>query len=121
MHEAEVPLLDQVEERKPGRLVLLRDRHHEPEVRLHERALRIVAQAGGAPQLALLRRSECLGPVDQLRAGRVALFDLLGEADLIVLCQQRILADVGEIEPDEIFFVALDTLLRHSVTPCSMS
>ncbi len=49
------------------------------------------------------------------------MLDLLGEADLIVLRQQRILADVGEIEPDEIFFVALDTLLRHSVTPCSMS
>jgi hypothetical protein len=26
-----------------------------------------------------------------------------------------VLADVGQVEPDEIFFVALDTLLRHAV------
>ena len=30
-----------------------------------------------------------------------------------VLGQQWILADVGEVEPDEIFLVALDTLFRH--------
>ena len=102
---------------RPGRLVLLRDRHHEPQVRLHERALRVVAQAGGAPQLALLRGRERLATAEQLLARRVALLDLLREADLVVLGEQRVLADVGEIEPDEIFFVALDTLLRHPVTP----
>ena len=40
--------------------------------------------------------------------------DLLCETDLVVLGEERILADVGEIQANEIFFVALDTLLRHA-------
>ena len=40
----------------------------------------------------------------------------LRQADLVVLGEQRVLPDVGEVEPDEIFFVPLDTLLRHAVT-----
>ena len=50
-------------------------------------------------------------------ARRVAALDLLREADLVVLGEQRVLPDVGEVEPDEIFLVPLDTLLRHPVTP----
>ena len=38
---------------------------------------------------------------------------ITGETDLIVLGEQWILPDVGEIEPDKIFLVPLDTLLRH--------
>ena len=36
VHEAEVPLLDEVEEREPGGLVLLGDRHDQAQVRLDE-------------------------------------------------------------------------------------
>ena len=43
----------------------------------------------------------------------VAALDLLGEADLVVLGEQRVLPDIGEIEPDEVFLVPLHTLLRH--------
>ena len=84
-------------------------------------------RCASSPRRAVRRSSRFLvgvsafAAVEQLLARRVALLDLLGEADLVVLREQRILADVGEIEPDEIFLVALDTLLRHPVTPCSMS
>ena len=118
VHEAEVALLDQVEQRQARRLVLLGDRHDEAQVRLHERALR-----RRRPDAAARRSSRFLAGVSALPppssslARRVALLDLLREADLVVLGEQRVLPDVGEIEPDEIFFVALDTLLRHAVTP----
>ena len=39
VHEAEVALLDQVEQRQARSLVLLGDRHNEPQIGLHERAL----------------------------------------------------------------------------------
>ena len=113
MHQAEVALLDQVEERQARGLVLLGDRHDEAQVRLHERALGVVTLTGRAPQLALLGGSERLAAADQFLARRVALLDLLGEPNLVVLREQRILPDVGEIQADEIFFVALDPLLRH--------
>ena len=43
VHQAQVALLDQVQQRQPGRLVLLGDRHHQAEVGLDERALRCLA------------------------------------------------------------------------------
>jgi hypothetical protein len=39
----------------------------------------------------------------------------LGQANLIVLGQEWVLANIGEIEPDKIFFVPLDTLFRQEV------
>src|SRR6266508_2638371 len=42
LHEADVPLLDEVEELQAAVRVLLRDRHDEPQVRLHELGLRPV-------------------------------------------------------------------------------
>src|SRR5829696_3572377 len=75
--EAEVALLDEVEQREAGRLVLLRNRHHKTQVRLHERALRVVAEARGAAQLTLLGGRERLPTVEQLPARTVALLDLL--------------------------------------------
>src|SRR5690606_39043136 len=38
----------------------------------------------------------------------------LGEADLVILGQQRVLTDVGEVEPDQILFVPLNSLLCHN-------
>ena len=134
MHQAEVALLDQVEQRQARRLVLLRDRHDEAQVRLHERALGVLTVARDASQLALLRGGETLGRTAELLARSVAILDLLREADFVVLGEQWVLPDVGQIEPDEIFLVALDTLLRQvlflrsqgpmvgfeaSATPCS--
>jgi hypothetical protein len=58
VHQAEVALLDEVQQRQAGRLVLLRDGHHEPEVGLHERAFRILAATDGAAKLSLAGRGD---------------------------------------------------------------
>ena len=53
--QAEVPLLDQVEERHAGLRVVARDRHHEPQVALDQAPLReLVAEVLAARELALL-------------------------------------------------------------------
>ena len=57
--QAEVALLDQVEQRHAGLRVVARDRHHEPEVRLDQLALGgLVALVLAAGELALLGRRE---------------------------------------------------------------
>ena len=43
----------------------------------------------------------------------LALLDLLGEADLVVLREQRVLPDIGQIEPNQVFFVPFDALFRQ--------
>src|SRR5262245_40031487 len=113
VHQAEVALLDQVEERQPGSLVLLRDRHDQSEVRLYERALGVFPVSRGASQLALLRGGQTLGRPKQGLARSVAILDGLSEPNFVVLGEQWVLPDVREIEPDEIFLVAVDTLLRQ--------
>jgi hypothetical protein len=45
-------------------------------------------------------------------SGGVAGLDGLGEADLVVLGEQRVLADVGEVQADEVFFVPLHAIFR---------
>ena len=57
----------------------------------------------------------------ELGRGLVAGLDGLGEADLVVLGQQRVLPDVGEVEPDEVFLVALDTLLGQGAPSCRLA
>src|SRR5690606_35835702 len=64
-----------------------------------------LALAGGGEVLAArVEGGPCL----------VAGLDGLGEADLVVLGEQRVLPDVGEVEADEVFFVALHALLRQN-------
>ena len=116
MHQAEVALLDEVEQRQARRLVLLGDRHDEAQVRLHEGALGVLAVAGRAPQLALAGGGEVLAAGLELGARRVARLDGLGQPDLVVLGEQRVLPDVGEVEADEVFLVPLDTLLGQRGT-----
>ena len=113
VHQAEVALLDQVQQREARGLVLLGDRDDEAQVRLHEGALGIVAVPDVLAELTLLGRGQGLAAGFQLGAGFVAALDLLGEADLVVLGEQRVLPDIGQIEPNQIFFVALNTFLRQ--------
>ena len=54
-----------------------------------------------------------LGP--QLLLGAPTGLDRLGKAYLVVLGEQRILTDVGQIQPDEIFLVALNSLFRQGL------
>src|SRR4051812_39432667 len=70
--QAEVALLDQVQERQPAAGVALGDRNHEAQVRLDQ---------------VVLRR-------------HVVLLDALGEANLVVLRQQRHAADRLEVQTD---------------------
>ena len=114
VHEPEVALLDEVQQREARGLVLLRDRHHEPQVRLDELALRVVAALGDAAQLLLARGRELRGRLE-LGDRPAALFDRLGETDLVVLGEQGVLADVGQVEPDQVLVVALYAVLGHEV------
>ncbi len=77
VHEAQVALLDEVEERQARRLVLLGNRDDEPQVRLHERALGVVTLARGAAQLPLLGGGEVLAGGEEVAARGVPAFDLL--------------------------------------------
>src|SRR5207248_7638835 len=85
----------------------------EPQVRLDERALGVVTFARGAAQLPLLGGGEVLGGGEEITACGVTAFDLLRQPNLVVLREQRVLPDIGQIEPDEIFLVPLDSLFRH--------
>ena len=117
----EVALLDQVEQRQAGGLVLLGDRDHQAEVGLDEGLLGLLALQDGAAQLALLGRGEALGGRRQLGLRLAAGLDGLGQADLVVLGQQRVLTDVGQIQPDQILVVSLEALLRQSLAKPSIT
>src|SRR5579863_5027038 len=56
--QPEVSLLDQVEKRQPRRLVLLRDRHDEAEIRLDKGALGFVAALNDPCELPATPRGE---------------------------------------------------------------
>ncbi len=102
-HEAEVALLNQVEQGQPRRRVLLGDGHDEAQVGLDEPPL------GGPPGLDLLRvvlellgRQLALGLGDR-RIGEVPCLDGLGELDLVDVREQRVLTDLPEVLPHQIF------------------
>ena len=77
-----------------------------------------------AAHLALLRRGQALWRLGHVGLGGPAGLDGLGQADLVVLGQQRVLPDVRQVEPDEVLVVALDSFLgqdRRQTFPCSSS
>src|SRR4029079_13315624 len=51
--------------------------------------------------------------LEDLVARRLALLDALAQTGLVILCPQAMLADVVEIEPDQIFFFTVRLLLGH--------
>ena len=62
-------------------------------------------------------RTEMLAALDEfveVGPGGGTGLDGLGQPDLVVLRQQRVLADVGEIETDEVLFITIDTVFCHS-------
>ena len=114
VHQAEVALLDQVQQGQARRLVLLGDRHDQPQVRLHERLLGLLALH--ARHAGAHASSPCVRPLGALAdlGFRVPPgLDGLGQAYLVVLGQQRVLTDVRQVEPDEILVIALDSFLRQ--------
>src|SRR4029078_3012987 len=65
-----------------------------------------------AAQLTLAGGGQAGGAVE-LASGRVAGLDGLRQTTLVVLGEQWVLADVGEVEADKVFLVTLNTLFRH--------
>src|SRR5437016_2615049 len=78
MDEAEIALLDDVEQREPRALVLLRDRHDEPQVRVDELAVCFLTLTDLAPKLTPLRGRELLRGLEPLVCGGAG-FDRLRE------------------------------------------
>ncbi|CAB4880500.1 unannotated protein [freshwater metagenome] len=97
MHQPEVALLDEVEQGEAGRLILLGDRHDEPEVGLHKGLLGIFALAGLPAQFALLGRGDFLATLFHRLGRYLAALDEFGETNFIVLGEQRVLANVREV------------------------
>src|SRR5262249_40233669 len=104
--EAEVALLHDVEQGQTRRLILLRDRDDQPEVRVHELAVRLLALPECAAQLAALGRRELLGGLE-LGARLVAGLDRLREPDFVVLREEIVAAHVLQVEADEVLVVTV--------------
>ena len=113
VNQAQVPFLDEVEERELGGLVFLGDGDHETQVGLDERLGRDVAVADQSAQLTLAGGGDPLGFV-QLDPGVAAGLDGLGQAGLAVLGEQGMLADVVEVEADQVFLRRSGKLGGHS-------
>jgi hypothetical protein len=119
LRQAEVALLHDVEEGQARRLVLLRDRHDQPQVRVHELAVSLFAAADQTAELAALGGRQLLGGLELCVRGDTRL-DRLGEADLIILGQEVVASDILEVETYEILVVSvltagLDVLGGHVV------
>ena len=119
VHQAQVAFLDQIQQRQPGGLVLLGDRDDQPQVRLDEGAFGVLATLQVALELTAAGGCEVVCPVGLPGPGLDPGLDLLREADLALFGQQRILADVGEVQADEVFLVPFDPLLGHPRTSSS--
>ena len=102
MHEAQVALLDQIQQRQLGGLVLLGDGHHEAKVGLDEGLGRLVAVADHPAQLPLAGRGRRL-LLGQLGTGFPPGLDGLSQASFVVLGEQRVLTDVVQVEADQVF------------------
>ena len=96
--QAEVALLDQVQERHAAAGVALRQRHHQPQVRLEQVVLGPVAVAADPRHVAALRGSfsPTLGDLAQLRGVEAGL-DPLRQFDFLLGVEQRDLADLLEV------------------------
>ena len=97
-------------------MVFLGDRNDQPQVRLDEGALSVLATLQVALEFTAAGRCEVISPVGQPSPGLDPGLDLLGEADLALFSQQRILTDIGEVQADEVFLVSFDPLLGRPRT-----
>ena len=119
VHQAEVALLDQVEQGQFGRLVLLGDGNDQTEVGLDEGLGRVVAASDQPPQLPLAGRGDRLGR-GQLGSCLPSCLDGLGQPGFVVLGQQRVLADVVQVEAYQVLFGLSRVIgghLRSNVLP----
>ena len=104
--QAEVALLDQVQERHPAAGVALGQRHHQPQVGLQQVVLGALAvarrsSAGRAAAAGRASRSPSSRGAQPLGGVEPGL-DPLGELDLLLGVEQRDLADLLEVGPDRV-------------------
>jgi len=100
-HEADITLLDQVEQRQAVADILLGDADHQPQIRLDQLAARRLAVGDGGREGRAQLRAEVLGRGQPARRGVAALhphgqFDLLGGAE------QRDVPDLLQIVLDRV-------------------
>jgi hypothetical protein len=93
--QADVPLLDQVEQRHAPADVALGDAHHQPEVGLGQAAARRVALVDGRPQLGPLLGSEVR--LRQLPEGFLAVLDGLGQRHLVRRIEEGHATDLAQV------------------------
>jgi hypothetical protein len=86
MHQPEVALLDQIEERQVRTLVSLRDMNDESQIRLYEPLPGGVAELRGATKLEYRRLSVVFTSLERA-ARRGAGLDLLSEAHFLISSQ----------------------------------
>src|SRR5207253_5761095 len=99
LHEADVPLLHEVEQRHPRPAIALGDGHDEPEVALNETLPRL----GAGPNLRLEVVPPRAGP--RMRSGQDRRRtsggpDGHGQAALLLRAQQRVTTDVPQLPAD---------------------
>jgi hypothetical protein len=95
-----VSLLHEVEELESGRPVVLGDRDDEAQVRHDERVTLRISVACPAGQLAARSGPRSVGRAEllpRLRAG----FDALSQFHLVAFGQERMTADVDEVQVDQ--------------------
>ena len=103
--QAQVALLDQVQERHAAPGVALGQRDDQPQVRLEQVVLGALAVADDPLEVAPHLRRDLLARVDrpaQPLGGVEAGLDPLGELDLLLRVEQRHLADLLEVRADRV-------------------
>ena len=95
--EAQVALLDQVQELHTAPGVALGQRHNESKVRLEQVVLRLLTVLSEEVQLATLAAGHLVSLVLQLVLGVEAGFDTPGEVHFLLRIQQRDLTDLLEV------------------------
>jgi hypothetical protein len=101
--QAQVALLDEVQQRHAGGLVRLGDGDHQAQVGGDEALVGLVTLAHGAPERPLAGGGQLFGQGRELGGGVAACFDAAGELCLIGLGQQRVAADLVQVDPDQVF------------------
>jgi hypothetical protein len=71
------------------------------------------ATASGSPQLSLLVSCEIFSTRLENLEGFFSGLDFLCETNFVVLREQDVLSDVGEVKTDEILVVSVNSFLRH--------
>ena len=103
MDEAEVALLDQVEQRQTRGLVPLGDGHHEAEIAVGEGLRGHFAGPYGPAKLTHPRRA-VLPVCGKFGAGVTSGRGHLGQTDLVLSRQEGVTADLSEVQTEQILF-----------------